>query len=206
MFFSVLLSALFVFAPPPSEPRLIFSKSFPGSVPAFYRITVPQNGAAKYETAPEDPNPRTFPVSAGFTKRAFELADKLNHFRGESLETKKKIASMGMKTVIYENGAERGEASFNYSENTDAMALAEMFEKVSNTRQYMMTLERLLRYDKLGIMKQLLQTETALDHHDLLEAAQLKPVLEEISGSRGLMNIAQQRARIILGKIQDSAK
>ena len=134
MFFSFLLSVLLVFAPP-SEPRLLFSKSFPGSVPAFYRITVPQSGEATYETAPEDPNPRTFQISASFTKRAFELADKLNHFRGEQLETKKKIASMGMKAVIYENGTERGEASFNYSENVDAMALAEMFEKVSNTRQ-----------------------------------------------------------------------
>ncbi len=197
----ILLALLLV---PPDGARLIFTKSFPGSIPEFYRVTLAENGEAVYEVSPEDPKPQNFKVSADLAKQAFELSGKLNHFRGESLETKRKIAFMGKKTLVYENGSERGEATFNYSENPDAIAMVELFEKLSSTRQFIYTLERQLRYDKLGLMKELLQVEMSLDRRSLAEPALLVPVLEQISGNKTVMSISQQRARIILAKIQDS--
>ena len=109
---------------------------------------------------------------------------------------------MGKKTLVYESGKERNQAVFNYSENADAMALADLFERISNTQQHRMTLERLARFDKLGLMKQLLSLESALNKRDLAEPALLGPVLEEIAANKSYLHIAQQRARIILNKIE----
>lgn len=191
--------------------RLTFTKSFPGSSPDYYRITLQENGEAFYSTSPpgekpEDKNDASdegkFRLSPELAAQAFELSAKLHHFRGADLETRKKLAFMGKKTVVYENGAERGEAVFNYSENPDAMAVAELFEKISNTQQHRLELERLARYDKLGLMKQLLIVETSLNKKDLAEPSLLVPVLEKIAANKTYLNIAQQRARIILAKIQ----
>ena len=193
---------------PAAGARLTFTKSFPGSNPDYYRITIQENGEALYSTTPpgEKPDERSdegrFRVSAGLAAQAFEHSARLNHLRGIELETRKKLAFMGKKTVVYENGAERGEAAFNYSENQDAMALAELFEKISNTQQNRLEMERLARFDKLGLMKQLLSVETALNKKDLAEPSLLVPVLEKIAANKSYLNIVQQRARIILAKIQ----
>ncbi len=182
--------------------RIIFSKSFPGSSPEYFRITLEPDGKASYATAPDDDKEARFKVSEDLSRQVFDLAKTLNYFRGLSLETNRKIAFMGKKTVVYENGAERGEAVFNYTENPDAQALAGIFEKISNTQQHLISLEHLMRFDKLGLMKQLLILESAINKNDLAEPRLLVPVLEQISGNKALMGIAQQRARIILAKIQ----
>ena len=189
-------------------PRLTFTKEFPRSNPDYYRIELGEDGQARYFTAPpstssEDTGTINFRVSPRLARQAFELAARLNYFRGAALETRKKVASMGKKTVVYESGAERSQAVFNYSENSDAMALVELFEKISNTQQHLLALDRLTRFDKLGLMKQLLSLESALDKRDLAEPALLVPALEEISRNNTYLHIAQQRARIILAKIYD---
>ncbi len=184
-------------------PRLIFIKEFPRSEPDFYRIELAEDGQARYLTAPDDPKAMRFRVSPALARQAFDLAAQLGNFRGASLETRKKVASLGKKTLVYESTGERYQTVFNYSENTDAMALADLFEKISNTQQQILALDRLIHFDKLGLMKQLLSLESALNKHDLAEPALLIPVLEEISKNRTYMHIAQERARIILNKIYD---
>ena len=143
----------------PSAPRLIFTKEFPHSDPEYYRIALGADGQAVYSTAPDDEAAQHFRVSPQLAQQAFDLAARLQYFRGGALETRKKVASMGKKTMVYEDGNERTQAAFNYSENPDAMALAEVFERISNTQQHRIMLERVARYEKLGLMKQLLVLE-----------------------------------------------
>jgi hypothetical protein len=193
------LTALFLAGD--AGPRLVFSKSFPGSFPDYYRVTLEPEGKARYEAKPDDDRAAEFKVSPELARQAFDLAARLQYFRGVPLETKKKIASMGAKTVIYQHGAERGEQTFNYSENPDAQELVNLFERISNTQQHRMALERLMRFDRLGLHKQLLQVEMAVNRRDLAEPALLAPILEEISRNKAFLGIAQERARIILAKI-----
>lgn len=187
---------------PATTPRLVFTKEFPGSNPDYYRISLDAEGWAAYYTAPDETPGQQFRVSPPLARQAFDLAARLNHFRDVSLETRRKVAAMGKKTVVYENGSERNQAVFNYSENPDAAALAELFEKISNTRQHIIALERLARFDRLGLMKQLLNTESALNKKDLAEPVLLVPILEEIAANKAYMHIVQQRAKIILSKIE----
>ena len=53
----------------------------------------------------------------------FDLADKLDHFK-RPLESGLKVAKTGDKTFRWENGAEAGEAKFNYSLDENAKAAA----------------------------------------------------------------------------------
>jgi hypothetical protein len=203
---SLLICALLTIAAAAhAQAKLTFIKSFPESVPDYYRLVLQQNGEAEYATATDDPQPEKFKVSEDLIKQAFDLADKLDHFKGESLETRRKLANMGKKTLTYQNGAERGSQTFNYSERPEAMELVNLFERISNTQQANIELDRLMHFDKLGLMKLLLQVEIQLDHKDLAEPLLLVPNLEAIALNKTYMDIARLRARIILNKIQTPA-
>ena len=183
---------------------LTFVKSFPNSQPDYYRVTIQDNGDATYATAADDPKPIKFKVSEEIAKQAFDLADKLDHFKGESLETKKKVAFMGKKTITWESGGDRGETTFNYSERPEAMELASLFERISNTQQADMELQRLMRFDRLGLMKALLQVEIQLDKKELADPGFLLPTLQQIAGNKSIMEIARTRARTIIAKLPNA--
>src|ERR1051325_999633 len=60
-------------------PRVIYTKSFPGSTPAFVSITVERSGAVAYKEAAGD-DPETFQLEEEATAAIFDLAQKLDHF------------------------------------------------------------------------------------------------------------------------------
>ncbi len=88
-----------------SSPRLIYSKSFPGSNPAWEEITVDNSGAGLYKDDPKDENPLKFQLTDAEKSEMFGLSDKLDHF-SHRLESGLKVANMGMKTLRYEAGAQ----------------------------------------------------------------------------------------------------
>ena len=203
-FFSI-CALLTIAAAAQAQPKLTFIKSFPESVPDYYSVVLQQSGDAEFTTAADDPDPVKFKLSEDLVKQAFDLADKLNHFKGESFETHRKIANMGKKTLTYQNGEERASQTFNYSERPEAMDLVNLFERISNTQQANIEMQRMMRFEKLGLMKRLLQLEIDLDHKDLAEPLLLVPTLEDIAMNKAYMDIARLRARIILNKIQTPA-
>ena len=97
-------------------PRLFYSKSFPGSTPAYVQITLDKSGEAVYREAPDDDLPLKFQLTEAETAEVFALAEKLDYFK-HPLESGLKVAFMGTKTFRYENGAEKTEVKFNYSED-----------------------------------------------------------------------------------------
>lgn len=184
-----------------SPPSITFTKEFPGSQPTYYSITVSENGEALYRTAPGEA-PLEFKVSPDSARQIFTLARKLNLFREANLESKRRVAQMGKKTFTFHSGAERYEVSFNHTEIPDALALTSLFERLSQTRQHWLRLEYLLRFDRLGIVKELLQLESNLDQGRLLEPALLLPVLEKIRSNNSLVTVAQARAAQIVAKLK----
>ena len=185
----------------PSEPSVIYTKECPGSQPPYISIALKKSGDALYRTAPEE-KAAEFHVSDSSTQEIFSLAEKLNFFRGIQLESGRKVAQMGKKTFAYDTGGERAELSFNHTENLDGAALQSLFERLSATMQHRDRLEYLVRFDKLGIVKELLQLEMDLDDGRLLEAALLAPDLEKIRANKSLVNVAHERAAGILAKLQ----
>jgi hypothetical protein len=174
-------------------PKVTYSKSFPGSVPAYVEIEVASNGKAVYRETPNDPNPINYQMPEEDTKAIFELCDKLDHFK-RPLDANLKIAFMGKKTFRYQNGAEKSETTFNYSQDEDAKALLDRFEKVSETQSLYFDLERTIRFDKLGVNKSLLQLETALDKKRLIGPERFLPLLDRIAKNETYMHMARERA------------
>lgn len=174
-------------------PRLSYSKSFPGSSPAYVEIVVEHNGEASYKEAPDDDQPLKFQLPESEIAQIFGLADKLGHF-GHPLEAPLKVAFMGMKTFRFENGAEKKEVKFNYSEDPDAQALLDSFERIAETEQNLINLERAAKYDKLGVNRALLLVQSAYDHKRLVAPQQLLPILDRIAKNDSYMHMDRERA------------
>jgi hypothetical protein len=187
-----------------AAPRLYYSKYFKGSVPEFAAITVERNGQTTYQDAKDDDNPIHVQLSEAETQDLFDLADKLDHFQ-HPIESGLKVANMGTKTFRFENDAEKHEVEFNYSTDTAAQALLEWFEKIAETEQNFIALDRAAHYDKLGVNDALLLLEICMDHKHLVAAQQFLPLLDRIGKNESYLHIARERASNLADAIRKPA-
>lgn len=189
-------------ARPGSEPRIIFSKSFPGSTPPFIQISVEKNGAAEYREDPKDDAPLKFQLTEAESAAIFALADKLDHF-SRPLESGLKVANMGMKTFRFEGGdGQPHETKFNYSNDLDAKALADWFERISESERAYIDLERAVRFDKLGVQDAILRIEIFRDQKRLIGEKQFLPMLDRVANNESYMRMARSRAAALAESIR----
>src|SRR5947208_4076348 len=137
----VLLFAGAMFGVDQTPARLFYSKAFPGSSPAYMQVTVEPDGQVDYREAPDDDFPLKFKLTETETAEVFALGGKLDWF-SRPIESGLKVAFMGTKTFRVERGAEKHEVQFNYSEDPSARALWEWFERMTESAQYSVNLDR----------------------------------------------------------------
>jgi hypothetical protein len=113
------------------------------------------------------------------------------------------VAFMGTKTFRYENGPEKNEVKFNYTQDASAQALQDWFERMAESAQRLIDLERAAKYDKLGVVRALLLLETSLEHKRLLGQEQFLPMLDRIAKNESYMHTAQARAAEIASAIRN---
>ena len=186
------LAALAVPAFAADTPRVSYTKSFPGSDPAYMAVTVDKGGAATYREA-KDEDPETFQLEPDVVREIFNLADKLDHFK-RPLEGGLKVAKTGDKTFRWENGAESGEAKFNYSLDENAKLLQDWFERISESERAMMNLRRVIRFDKLGVNDAVLRIDAAWAQKRLVGREQFLPLLDRVAKNEAFVNLARDRA------------
>ena len=184
-------------------PRIIFTKTFPGSNPAFVEITVERTGEAVYKEDPKDDRPLTFKLNEADTTAMFEMADHLDHF-AKPLEAGLKVAFMGAKTFRYEGAGLPTEAKFNYAEDLEAKALLDWFERISETERAYVDLERAVRFDKLGVHDSLLRIETVRSQKRLVAEQQFLPFLDRVIKSEAYMHMARTRANALAESIRSA--
>jgi hypothetical protein len=185
-----------------STPKLLYSKSFPGSVPAYVSVELLKSGQAVYKEAPDDENPVDFKVSAEDVTEIFALVDKLDHFK-RPLESNLKVANMGMKTFRFEDGTAKNETKFNYSLDEDARLLQDWFERITETQRLFFDLERTAKFDRLGVNKTLLQIEAAYDRKRLVGADRLLPLLDRVAKNDIYLHMARERAAALADAIRN---
>jgi hypothetical protein len=184
-------------------PRLVYSKSFPGSMPAFVEISIARNGDTTYKEAVDDNQPLKFQLAQSDTTEIFGLAEKLGRFT-HPLEAPVKVAFMGMKTYRFENGAEKNEVKYNFSEDPDARLLQDWFERIVETEQCLISLERAAKYDKLGVNKSLLLLQTFFERKRLVAPQQLLPLLDRVAKNETYMHMSRERAAGLADAIRAS--
>ena len=174
-------------------PHLYFSKSFPGSAPAYVAINLDKSGAGDYREDEKDDNPVRFQLTAPETASIFDLAAKLGYF-DHPLESPLKVAFLGKKTLRFTDGDRKNEVNFNFSEDPAAQALADWFERIGESEQLLTNLEVSAKYDHLGVMKAVLLVESAYDRKRLVDTAQYLPLLDRIAKNESYMHQARLRA------------
>jgi hypothetical protein len=176
-----------------AQPRLTYSKSFPGSNPPWFEVTIEENGGALYKEDPKDEDPLKFQLSGAESSQIFGLAGKLDHF-SRPLESGLKVANMGMKTFRYEVDGRSSEAKFNYSEDPDARALNDWFERIGDTERSLIALETAVRFDKLGVQQALNVIETLRDQKRIVAPDQFLPLLDRVVKNESFLHMARERA------------
>ena len=182
-------------------PRIVYSKSFPKSNPAYIGITVDKGGAGEYREAVDDDNPVKFKLPESDVNEIFGLATKLEYFR-RPLESPLKVAFMGTKTFRFESDTEKGEVKFNYSEDPAAQALNDWFEKIAESEQRYIDLERTAKYERLGVMDSILQLEISLDRKRLVDPRQFLPLLDRVAKNESYLHQARIRAAAVADTIR----
>jgi hypothetical protein len=185
-------------------PRVSFTKSFPGSDPAYMATTVDKDGAATYRET-KDEEPETFKLEPEMVRAIFDLADKLDHFK-HTLESGLKVARTGDKTFRWENGTEASEVKFNYSLDENAKLLQDWFERVSESERAMMNLRRAIRFDKLGVNDAVLRVDTAWSQKRLVGREQFLPLLDRVAKNEGFVNLARDRAARLAAELRGTGK
>lgn len=188
--------------------KLTYRRVFKSSTPEFIEIVVRDDtDASTFEIRQLDDEPGASPFQVGASLRAkmFELAAQLKDFEGQDLDVHRRIANLGEKTFRWERGSEVHETTFNYTLNSPASQLMQIFEGLARQQELVLLLERSMKYDRLGINDALLQFETDLDHNLLPEPKRALPALDQIAGDSRFIEIGRQRARALAERIRHAA-
>jgi hypothetical protein len=175
--------------------RLEYTKVFPQSQPAYVGITVESSGAAVFKTDPQDEQPVKFQLSSAETAELFGLANKVD--LSQKWEAPLKVAFMGTKTIRYENDGKTGQQVYNYTENPDARLLTDWFERISESEQCFIDLERSVKYEKIGVNESLLLLQSEWERQRLVAPQQFLPLLDRVIKSDSYLQMARKRAQAL---------
>ena len=192
-----LVAATTVYA---DDPRIVYSKTFPGSSPAYFAVTIERSGSATYNESQDPDNAERLQIEEKVTMNIFDLAQKLDHFKNP-LESGLKVANMGQKVFRWEDAAERHESKFNYSTNEDAKALNDQFERISESARLMVELGRVMKHDRLGVNDAMVRIQIAWDNKRLVGTAQLLPLLDQVAKNESFVHMARERAAQLVDAI-----
>ena len=190
----------------PDHATITYRRVFKSSVPEFIEIKIIDQGKSTYDIRQldDEADPQPFEVGSAVQKRILDLTAELKYFAVGNLDIQKKIANLGQKTFRYENGPEVHETSFNYTLNSSATQLMQIFEGLAKQQQDLALLQRQVKFDRLGVNDALMQFETDMDHRLLPEPERLLPVLDQISADSHFVEIARSRARALAERIRSS--
>ena len=185
-----------------AAPRITYSKSFPGSTPALVIITFDPDGQVVYKESAEDDFPIKMSLKKEDADAIFQLAGKLDRFKRQ-LESGLPVARMGEKVFRWEDGAETNSVKFNYSQDADAKIIYEWFEKITETAQHYIAMERSVKFDKLGVNKALLQFQAAMERGRLVSLDVFLPLLDRVVKNDSYLHMARERAGAVADSIRN---
>jgi len=185
---------------------VIYRRVFKSSSPEFIEVRIPEQGPGSCDQRNLDdpPDPQSVEIGSALRARIFALAGELNYFRGITLDVQRRIAYLGEKTFRYERGSESNEVKFNYTLNSKASQLLQLFDGLAREQDEITILARRMKYDRLGVNDALLQIDDDIHHQVLVQPERFLPLLEQIAGDERFLDIARKRARALADYIRSS--
>lgn len=185
---------------------ITFRKTFKTSYPEFVEIRLAGDGTGTYDIRDldEEASPQPLEIGSALAQRVFTLAAKLRNFQDVDLDVHRRIANLGQKTFRYDKDGESHQVTFNYTIDDSATQLLNIFEGITREQLDLSNLQRVMRYDRLGINDCLAQVETDYNSKLLPEPERLLPTLDQVAGDDKVLDIARNRARVLAAKIRSS--
>ena len=168
------------------------------------QVTLGKDGEAVYREAVDDDLPLVFKLTEAETAEVYALVEKLDYFK-RPVESGLKVAFMGTKTFRLEKGAEKSEVQFNYSEDANAKLLWDWCERLTESAEHRIALDRAAKYDRLGVMKALSLLGSAIERKRVVGLEQYLPTLDRIIKNESYMHTARARASEIAEYIRAGA-
>jgi hypothetical protein len=185
-----------------TTPKVTFTFNWTSSNPQFFKLEVDSTGRAAYtsQSSKDDGEPYSekFTMGAADRQRIFDLARQAAYLNGNFDFGKHKIAQTGVKTLAYDDATRHHQTTYNWSQNPAINELNGLFTAISNTLESGRRLSFLMRFDKLGLEKELKGMEQAAAAGELRELAVIAPTLQQLASDSGYMHIVQERARHLL--------
>ncbi len=183
-----------------------FRKVFKSSYPEFVEIKVENSGSGTWDIRQldDDPNPHTFQLDSALVQKIFSLTAALHDFNGINLEMHRRIANLGQKTFIFQNGDETHQVSFNYTLDPNAEQLLNVFEGLARQQTDLADLQRTMRYDRLGVNDIVMRIEKDYDQKLLPEPSVFLSSLDQLTADEHFIDLARERARNLADRIRNS--
>lgn len=184
---------------------VFYSKSFPGSKPEYMEIEIQATGEAQYKESAGDDLPVKFKLLDEERTAIYALVEKLEFFQ-RKLESGLPVAKMGEKTYRYSKDGKKYEVKFNYSQDLDAQALQDWFEKMTETVNLFYDLDRTVRFEPLGVNRALLLLESAWDRKRLIGIELYYPLLNRVIKNDRYLNMDRERAGRLKTAFEEARK
>ncbi len=193
-------------AAPADGATITFRKVFKSSYPEFVEIKIAESGTGTYDIRQltDDPSPQPMEVEPSVVQKIFSLAGKLHDFDGIQLEMHRRIANLGQKTFQYQDGSVTHAVSFNYTQDSNANKLLDIFESLARQQNDLSDLRRAMRYDRLGVNDVLLQVQKDYDRNLLIEPQKFLASLDQLAADEHFINIAREKAHDLATRIRSS--
>jgi len=186
------------------DATIVYHKVFPGSDPEFVEIRVGQVQGATWDIRQiaDAADPQPLDIRPALRAKIFALAAALNNFDGVDLNVHRRLANLGQKTFRYERDGVVHETTFNYTMDSNASQLLEIFEGFTRQQVDLLSIEHSMKYDRLGINDALMQFEDDLNERTLPQPDALLPALDKIAADSRFLNLARERARSLAERIR----
>ena len=184
--------------------EMSFDFLWPAQAVPQYKITVADDGSGSYlaHGAPGTAAPGTQPITVSAPNRAKIFAAGEVLTGSQRCESKaKNLAQTGQKTLSMRSGAKVAECTFNYSEDKRVQEAVAVFQAIAVTMEEGPKLQRLHRFDRLGLDAELAVLEKSAQEGRALELENIAPVLRSLAGDEAVM----QRVRLRASKLLEGA-
>jgi hypothetical protein len=186
-------------------PTVSFTFDFPGSEPEHFAISVGADGHAVYssngkltaESEGGEPFRLEFQMSEPTRAHIFDAAKRAHNFAGR-IDSGKKVAFTGTKTLSYKDGQATTQATYNYSPVPAVQELTALFQNLSATLEFGRRMQYYHRYQKLALDDELKKMEEMARNNDLAELPAIAPILRAIVEDPSVLTVVRARASRLL--------
>lgn len=154
--------------------------------------------ATVVQSLPDQTETKPLSLSASTTAKLFAEVKNTQGFRGGCASKAKNIADTGTKMLSYKGGEGTTSCTYNYSENKPVVEMTTIFQAMAFTLDAARKLDRLRRFDRLGLDREMSVLADAAENGRAIEMANIASSLHSIIDDEQVLERVRMRATKLL--------